>query len=193
MPNPFTGTARTTDISNVTQFPLTLAPASSQSLHTLSVLVRNQPGVLVRVSLVFARRGYNIESLVVSPEVTNGDFSRMTITCRGDAQTFEQISKQLTKLIDVVQALDHTGQATVETEIGLLKLKTSDMQARTEILQIAEHYKAKVIDYGAGSLILRIYGESEKVDRFVDLLRPFGIVELIRSGKIIMARGPETT
>ena len=168
-------------------------PPLRGDVHTLSLYVNNKPGVLVRVALVFARRGYNIESLVVSPDVTNGDFSRMTITCRGDAQTFEQISKQLTKLIDVVHALDHTGQAVVETEIGLLKLKTVDVPARTEILQIAEHYKAKVVDYGAGSLILRIYGESEKVDRFVELLRPFGIVELVRSGKILMARGPEST
>jgi acetolactate synthase I/III small subunit len=193
MSNPFTGTAKPADMTSLTAFPLTLAPSAGQSLHTLSVLVRNQPGVLVRVSLVFARRGYNIESLVVSPDVSNGDFSRMTITCRGDDLTFEQISKQLTKLIDVVQAIDHTGQAVVETEIALLKLKTVDVQARTEILQIAEHYKAKVVDYGSDSLILRVYGESDKVDSFVGLLRPFGISELIRSGKILMARGPEAT
>src|ERR1051325_5130023 len=102
---------------------------SSGSIHTMSILVRNKPGVLVRVSLVFARRGYNIESLVVSPDVINGDFSRMTITCRGDAATFEQISKQLTKLIDVVHAIDHTGQSPVETEIALVKVKATDVQA----------------------------------------------------------------
>jgi acetolactate synthase I/III small subunit len=181
-----------TATATVTAFPLT--PVSAElPLHTISVLVRNQPGVLVRVSLVFARRGYNIESLVVSPDITNGDFSRMTITCRGEPATFEQISKQLTKLIDVVHAIDHTGQAVVETEIGLAKIKTADLQARTEILQIAEHYKAKVVDYGPDSLVLRVYGESDKLDSFVALLRPFGIVELIRSGKLLMARGPSTT
>jgi acetolactate synthase-1/3 small subunit len=175
--------------------PLALTPlrADSVPLHTISVLVRNQPGVLVRVSLVFARRGYNIESLVVSPDVINGDFSRMTITCRGEAATFEQISKQLTKLIDVVHAIDHTGQATVETEIALVKIKGNDVQARTEALQIAEHYKAKVVDYGAESLVMRVYGESEKLDSFLALLKPIGIIELVRSGKILMARGPETT
>jgi acetolactate synthase-1/3 small subunit len=175
--------------------PLALTPlrADNIPLHTISVLVRNQPGVLVRVSLVFARRGYNIESLVVSPDVINGDFSRMTITCRGEAATFEQISKQLTKLIDVVHAIDHTGQSTVETEIALVKVKGTDPQVRTEVLQIAEHYKAKVVDFGSESLVLRVYGESEKVDSFVGLLRPFGIRELVRSGKILMARGPETT
>ena len=121
--------------------------AEPNPLHTISVLVRNQPGVLVRVALVFARRGYNIESLVVSPDPTDAGFSRMTITCRGAAET----------------------------------------------LQIAEHYKAKVVDCGPNSLILRVTGGSEKLDSFISLLRPFGLVELVRSGKILMTRGPETT
>src|SRR6185295_10424234 len=124
--------------------------------------------------------------------IINGDFSRMTITCRGDSDAFEQISKQLTKLIDVVHAIDHTGQSVVETEIALIKIKAADHQARTEVLQIAEHYKAKVVDYGSESLVLRVYGESEKLDSLA-LLRPFGIAELVRSGKILMARGVETT
>ena len=166
--------------------------ALPQHIHTISLLVRNKPGVLVRVALVFARRGYNIESLVVSADVSNGDFSRMTITCSGDPETLEQIIKQLTKLIDVVHAIDHTGQAVIETEIALVKMR-SQLRERTEILQIAEHYKAKVEDYGSESLILRVYGESPKLDSFVALLRPFGIAELVRSGKVLMARGLETT
>jgi acetolactate synthase-1/3 small subunit len=173
-----------------------LKPASAKAptlpIHTIAVLVRNQPGVLVRVSLVFARRGYNIESLVVSADVTNGEFSRMSITCRGDYDTLEQIIKQLTKLVDVVHAIDHTGQPVVETEIALVKIK-ADLKDRTEILQIAEHYNAKVVDYGSESLILRVYGDTEKLDSFISLIRPFGVVELVRSGKILMARGPETT
>jgi len=164
----------------------------SQPIHTISILVRNKPGVLVRVALVFARRGYNIESLVVSPDVADGGFSRMTITCSGDPDTLEQIIKQVTKLVDVVHAIDHTGQAVIETEIGFVKLRC-DMGKRTEILQIAEHYRAKVVDYGADSLILRVYGSSEKLDSVLALLRPYGIVELVRSGKILMARGHETT
>ncbi len=168
------------------------ARVPAQPLHTISVLVRNQPGVLVRVSLVFARRGYNIESLVVCPDVTNGEFSRMTITCRGEPDTLEQIIKQLTKLIDVVHAIDHTGQAVVETEIALLKMR-ADLKERTEILQVAEHYNAKVVDYGPESLIMRVFGDSEKLDSFLSLLGPFGVVELVRSGKILMARGPHTT
>jgi acetolactate synthase-1/3 small subunit len=167
-------------------------PAQSAPMHTISILVRNKPGVLVRIALVFARRGYNIESLVVSTDVANGDFSRMTITCSGDPETLEQIIKQVTKLIDVVHAFDHTGQAVYETEVGLVKLKCA-ITERTEILQIAELYSAKVVDYGVDSLIVRIVGAKEKLDVFLDLLRTYQIVELVRSGKIIMTRGLATT
>jgi acetolactate synthase I/III small subunit len=168
-------------------------------LHTLSLLVRNKPGVLVRVSLVFSRRGYNIESLVVSPAISAGgiegapgEFSRMTITCSGDPDTLEQIIKQLEKLIDVVHAIDHTGQSVIASELVLVKLK-ADLKNRTEILQVAENYRAKVVDYGADSLILRCAGESDKIDALVGLLRPFVIIELVRSGKILMARGLDET
>src|SRR4029079_8326916 len=164
----------------------------SAPLHTISILVRNKPGVLVRVALVFARRGYNIESLVVSADVTNGEFSRMTITCSGDPQTREQIIKQATKLIDVVHAFDHTGQFVYETEVALVKIQCK-LSDRTEVLQIAELYSAKVVDYGVDSLIVRIVGAAEKIDVFLSLLRQYQIVELVRSGKILMARGLSTT
>jgi len=180
---------RTTESPNEKAAP----PPAPAHVHTISILVRNKPGVLVRVALVFSRRGYNIESLVVSPDVGAGaDFSRMTITCSGDPDTLEQIIKQCTKLIDVVHAIDHTDQPVIATEIALIKTRCQ-LKERTEILQIAEHYKAKVVDYGPESLILRIYGESDKLDSFIGLLRPFSIAELVRSGKILMARGLETT
>ena len=166
------------------------APAAP--LHTLSILVRNKPGVLVRVALVFARRGYNIESLVVSADVANGEFSRMTITCSGDPETLDQIIKQVEKLIDVVHAFDHTGQSVYETEVALVKLKCK-VSERTEILQIAELYTAKVVDYGVDSLIVRIVGAAEKIDVFLSLLKNFQVVELVRSGKILMTRGLATT
>ncbi|MES1207801.1 MAG: acetolactate synthase small subunit [Pseudomonadota bacterium] len=166
------------------------APAAP--MHTLSILVRNKPGVLVRVALVFARRGYNIESLVVSADVANGEFSRMTITCSGDPETLDQIIKQVTKLIDVVHAYDHTGQSVYETEVALVKLKCK-VSERTEILQIAELYTAKVVDYGVDSLIVRIVGAAEKIDVFLSLLKNFQVVELVRSGKVLMTRGLATT
>ena len=172
-------------------------PAASPALpappmHTISILVRNKPGVLVRVALVFSRRGYNIDSLVVSPDMTDGGFSRITITCSGDPETLEQIIKQCTKLIDVVHAIDHTGQAVIETEIALLKIRCS-LDRRTEILQIGEQYNAKVLDYGTDSLVVRVYGASDKLDAFTTLMKQFEIVELVRSGKILMARGLATT
>ena len=170
-----------------------------QPMHTISLLVRNKPGVLVRVSLVFSRRGYNMESVVVSPalsvagyEAQPGEFSRMTITCSGDPDTLEQIIRQLEKLIDVVHAIDHTGQEVIESELVLVKIKTG-LKERTEILQIAENFKAKVVDFGTESVILRCAGETEKIDAIVSLLKPFGIIEMVRSGKILMARGLQAT
>jgi acetolactate synthase small subunit len=153
--------------------------------------VANRPGVLVRVALVFARRGYNIESLVVSPAAKE-DFSRITITCTGDLETLEQIIKQLAKLVDVVHATDHTGDESYETEIALVKLR-AELDQRTQILQIVEHYGAKVVDYGAETLMLRVYGSSDKLDVFIELLRPFGLLELVRSGKLLMVRGLQGT
>ena len=170
------------------------APEAAQGRrrpHTLSLFVANKPGVLVRVALVFARRNYNIESLVVSP-AARGDFSRMTVTCSGDPAILEQIIKQLTKLVDVVHATDHTGDASYETEVALVKI-VQPMDRRTETLQIAEHYGAKVVDYGPESLILRAYGGSEKLDAMIELLRPKGLTDLVRSGKILMARGLQET
>ena len=159
--------------------------------HTIAVLVENRFGVLVRVAGLFSARGYNIESLVVSP-AAKGGFSRMTITCSGDPTTLEQIIKQLAKLVDVVHAIDHTNDEAYESEIALIKIECG-IHERTEILQIAEHFGAKVVDYGAQSLVLRVYGSSDKLDALIALLEPFELVELVRSGKILMARGAATT
>ena len=159
--------------------------------HAISVFVNNKPGVLVRVALVFARRGFNIESLVVSPGVEDR-FSRMTITCSGRRDDLVQVVKQVAKLVDVVHAIDHTGQFVYETEVALVKIQCK-LAERTEILQIAELYSAKVVHYGVDSLIVRIVGAAEKIDVFLSLLRNYQIVELVRSGKILMARGLTTT
>jgi acetolactate synthase-1/3 small subunit len=172
--------------------PERLAPAAATGdVHTLSLYVSNKPGVLVRVALVFARRGFNIESLVVSP-AAHGDFSRMTIVCRGERANLEQIVKQLQKLVDVVHAVDHTGDEAYETEIALVKLQ-ANLDRRTQLLQVAEHFGAKVVDYGQDSLMMRVYGSTEKLDAFIGLLRPLGLIELVRSGKILMARGLQET
>ena len=169
----------------------TQLPQAPPQIHTISLFVNNAPGVLVRVALVFSRRGFNIESLVVSPSA-EGHFSRMTITCSGDPETLEQIIKQLAKLVDVVHAIDHTRDLAYETEIALIKI-LCPIEGRTQILQIAEHFKARVVDYGPESLILQAYGSSEKLDALISLLRPYSIAELVRSGKLLMARGESAT
>lgn len=163
----------------------------TQISHTISVLVANKPGVLVRVALVFARRGYNIDSLVVS-SVMDSEFSRMTITCSGDPATLDQIIKQLLKLVDVVRAIDHTGESVIEKEMALIKVRCP-VEGRTAILQIAEHFKGTTVDFGAESLILQMAGSSEKIDHVLGLLQPFGITDLVRTGKVLMARGTGRT
>ena len=160
-------------------------------VHTLSLYVNNKPGVLVRVALVFSRRGYNIESLVVSP-TTEAGYARMTITCSGDEAVFEQIIKQLAKLVDVVRAEDHTNQEMVETEVALVKVEVP-LEQRTPLLQIVEHYKAKVVDYGPLTMMLRVYGESKKLDSMMSLLQTYDVREVVRSGKIVMTRGTART
>ena len=166
-------------------------PNDDASVHTISLFVHDKPGVLVRVALVFSRRGYNIESLIVSPGAQGG-FSRMTITCSGDPATLEQIIMQLEKLVDVVHATDHTGHAMIESEIALLKVECS-IDERTQILQIVDQFKARVVDYGPASLVIRAYGSSEKIDALILLLQPYHLSELVRSGKMIMTRGIAVT
>ncbi|MFT3928269.1 MAG: acetolactate synthase small subunit [Myxococcales bacterium] len=163
----------------------------SSGVHTISLFVNNKPGVLVRVALVFSRRGYNIESLVVSPTPEKG-FARMTITCSGDEEVFEQIIKQLAKLVDVVRAEDHTDQELVETEVALIKVAVP-LDNRTDMLQVAEHFKAKVVDYGTETVMLRVYGESKKLDSMMNLLSTYDVQEVVRSGKIVMTRGTART
>jgi acetolactate synthase-1/3 small subunit len=116
----------------------------------------------------------------------------MTIACSGDPTVLDQIIKQLDKLVDVVRAVDHTGGANYESEIALIKLRCGAHE-RTEILQIAEHFSGKVVDYATESIMLRVYGSSEKLDALIALLRSHEIAELVRSGKILMARGAEAT
>lgn len=155
---------------------------------TLSLAVHDKPGVLVRIALVFARRGYNIESLSVSPGAKAG-FARMTITSSGDPATREQIMKQLRKLIDVLYVTDHAEDHPIETEIALIKLGSTQTN-RTELLQIAEHYKAKVVHYDAETLILRVEGNSDKLSTLLSLLEPHNIEEVVRSGSVLMSREP---
>ncbi|MDR0517631.1 MAG: acetolactate synthase small subunit [Fibromonadaceae bacterium] len=159
--------------------------------HTISILVSNKPGALVRIALVFSRRGYNIDSLVVSPTIDTS-ISRMNIVAHGNPETLAQIIQQLEKLVDVIQAKDHTRQNVVEKELLLIKMRCK-AEDRTELLQLCSHFKAHTVDLTENSMIVQITGSSEKIDSMVSLCKKFEIVEFVRTGKIIMMRGENRT
>ena len=167
------------------------APYSAPIVHTLSVFVNNQPGVLMRISQAFARRAYNIDSLVVS-RGRDPRFSRMTIGISGDPDGLDQIVKQVNKLIDVIHCYEHTPGNAVVREMALVKMTVS-AEERTEVLQIIEHFGGKTVDLTTSSLITMIHGASEKVDAAMKLLGRFEIVETVRTGKVVMARGDQPT
>lgn len=164
---------------------------SPDTKHTISLTVANKPGVLVRIAHVFRRRGFNIDSLVVSPG-KDPRFSRMTIVSSGDPETLEQIIKQCAKLIDVVHVKDHSGENVIEREYALIKVDARP-EKRAEILDIVGHFKGQTVDFSHDSLIVAIHGTTEKLDAAAELLAKYGIIEQIRSGKMLMARGREET
>lgn len=159
--------------------------------HTISVYVANKPGVLARIAQVFARRGYNIDALVVSP-VVDMHFSRMTITLKGDPEGLDQVIQQTSKLIDVIRCVEHDGGQSVVKEMALVKIAATEAE-RTPALQIADHFGAKTVDLTESSMILRVTGNSDKLDAMVRLLGRFKIIELVRTGKVVMARGDQAT
>lgn len=167
------------------------AAAPALSPHTLSVHVRNQPGVLMRICQVFARRGFNIDSLVVS-EGRDKRFSRMTIGLSGDPGGLEQIIHSVNKLIDVIHCSEHNSNNAVTRELVLVKIRTDILQ-RTEILQVVEHFAGKTVDLTEDSLVVMVVGNSEKVDAAVRMLARYDIIETVRTGKVVMARGEQPT
>lgn len=159
--------------------------------HTLSLHVANKPGVLARIAQVFARRGFNIDSLVVSSAM-DGDYSRMTITAKGQPDGLSQIIKQASKLIDVMHCVDHSNEDVVSKEMALIKLGV-DAEERGEALMVSEHFGCKVVDITETSLTLMVTGDSDKLDAFVRMMQKHNIIELVRTGKVIMARGETAT
>lgn len=174
-----------------TDTPAIELPDHDQPLHTISVYVNNKPGVLARIAQVFSRRGYNIESLVVSPAIQEG-FSRMTIGARGEADGLEQIKAQCYKLIDVISCFDHTEDNIISKELALVKISVGPGD-RGEALQIAEHFGCKTLDLAESSLVFMVTGDSGKLDAMIGMMQKFGIIELVRTGKVVMTRGSELT
>jgi acetolactate synthase-1/3 small subunit len=158
--------------------------------HTIAVLVENKFGVLSRVAGLFSARGYNIESLSVG-ETLDSSVSRMTLVVRGDEFVLEQVVKQLHKLIDVIKVIDLTQENHVERELVLLRVN-AEPQHRAEILRTADIFRAKVVDVTSATFTLEATGDEEKLSAFVELMRPMGIQELVRTGKVAIARGSKT-
>jgi len=157
--------------------------------HTISVLVENEFGVLSRVAGLFSGRGFNIESLSVAPAL-DPTISRMTIVTSGDDQVLEQITKQLNKLINTIKIIDFTGQDFIEREMGMIKV-TAEEGTRAEVLRIVDIFRAKVVDVTTRSYTIEVTGSPSKIDAVVELLRPMGIKELVRSGPVVLGRGPK--
>ena len=162
------------------------------NIHTISVYVANKPGVLVRCAQVFARRGFNIDSLVVSPGV-NPRYSRMTITAIGAPEVLEQIIKQTGKLVDVLHCIEHTGLDSIDREYAMLKIKASGARARNAIKKRIKNC-AHILDDKNGAIIVGQMGTTEDLNKLEDQLKKkYTIIEMIRSGKLVMAVGKEPT
>ncbi|MCH1419588.1 MAG: acetolactate synthase small subunit [Akkermansiaceae bacterium] len=159
--------------------------------NTLSILVNNSPGVLMRICQVFSRRAYNIDSLVVS-EGRTGAFSRMTIDISGNPQGLEQIIKQVNKLIDVIHCFEHTAENSVVREMLLVKI-IADKDERSAALQVIEHFAGKTVDMSPNSMIAMFTGTTSKIDAVVLMLGQFEVIETIRTGKVVVARGSQAT
>jgi acetolactate synthase-1/3 small subunit len=155
--------------------------------HTISVLVSNKFGVLSRISGLFSGRGFNIESLNVA-ETSDPDISRMTIVTRGDAKEIEQITKQLNKLVDIIKVIDLTEENFIDREMVLIKMN-AEPKNREEILRVVEIFRAKVVDVSPATYTIEITGDQGKLKGIMELLRPLGIKEIVRSGRIALSRG----
>ncbi len=159
--------------------------------HTLAVLVENKAGVLSRVTGLFSRRGFNIESLAVGTCEEPG-MSRITIVVIGDDGKVEQVTKQLNKLIDVIKVSDLMENERVERELAMIKVAAEPGTTRAEIMQIAQIFRAQIVDVGAKTVVLQVVGDTDKIDALEKLLRQYGVKELVRTGRIGILRGAKT-
>jgi acetolactate synthase-1/3 small subunit len=157
---------------------------------TFSVLVENNPGVLARVAGLFSRRGYNIDSLSVS-RTDDPTISRMTIVVEGDETILDQVAKQLRKLVDVIRVRDITNDPYVDRELVLIKVN-ADSAKRGEIMQIVEIFRGRIVDVGEHTCIVEVTGDEGKINAIESALKPFGIVELVRTGRVALQRGTQT-
>jgi acetolactate synthase-1/3 small subunit len=155
--------------------------------HILSILVENKPGVLTRIAGLFARRGFNIDTLAVGP-TDDERLSRITLTLDGATHSIDQVTKQLHKLVNVLKIRDLEPEETLARELALFKI-SADGSSRAEVMQVCEVFRAKIVDLGKRSVVVEVTGPCEKLDAFERLVRPFGLIEMARTGEIAIARG----
>lgn len=156
-------------------------------VHPISAIVINESGVLARIAGMFARRGFNIDSLAVG-ETQDPKYSRMTILVRGDNRVLEQVVKQLGRMVDVIEVNDLAQSPHVERELALIKVH-APASGRGEIIELVDIFRAKIVDVAPRQLVIEISGNGDKVDAMIDMLKPYGIAEMARTGRIILARG----
>ena len=159
--------------------------------HVLSALVMNQPGVLAHISGMLASRAFNIESLAVG-ETENPEYSRITFVVEGDERVLDQVRKQLEKIINVVRVIDFSDQKFVERDLMLMKVSTAK-DRRAEIKELVEIFRGRIVDVSLTHLMVEISGQEGKLEAFIELMRPFGILEMVRTGRIALQRDPEVT
>jgi len=160
------------------------------STHTLSVLVENKPGVLARVSGLFSRRGFNIESLAVGP-TEHADVSRMTIVVAVDELPLEQVTKQLNKLVNVIKIVELDPNVSVQRELLLVKVR-ADATVRTQVLETVQLFRAKVVDVSPEALTVEATGTEDKLEALLRMLEPYGVREMVQSGRVAIGRGPRS-
>ncbi len=156
--------------------------------HIISTIVEHKPGVLYTVANLFRRRGFNIESISVG-STEQSDLARMTITVKGDERTVEQVVKQLNKLIDVIKVSRLDPASIVTRELSLIKVRALDTKSRSDVINYADIFRARVVDVSSESLMVEITGTSDKIDAFLDLMKPFGVKEVARTGITALSRG----
>jgi len=158
--------------------------------HVLSALVMNQPGVLAHISGMLASRAFNIDSLAVG-ETENPEFSRITFVVAGDDRVLDQARKQLEKIVTVVKVMDFSEEEFVERDLMLIKVRTEN-GARTEVKELTDIFRGRIVGVGTEHVMIEISGQEKKIEAFVDAMRPFGIIELVRTGRIALTRGSDS-
>ncbi|MBA2504721.1 MAG: acetolactate synthase small subunit [Thermoleophilaceae bacterium] len=184
------GEPGTSEVLNLADLEATVGGRTGRR-HILSILVENRPGVLARVSGLFSRRGFNIETLAVGP-TDDPRISRMTLTVDGANHPIDQVQKQLHKLVNVIKIRDLEPRDSIARELALFKI-SSDADSRAEVLQFTDIFRGKVVDASKRSVTVEITGTDDKIEAFESLIRPFGLIEMVRTGEIAVSRGRGTT